>query len=111
MKGSYWWYAAIVAGGVLMAMSCFDKGVTDLDDTRITQPVCSDLPQNDPRVIAGDCRTTREVLDVDERINHPWLFAIGLLVALGGLAGVTGFLKKLGDNDPKPPATLGKPPR
>lgn len=80
-------WLAIIVGGVLAAGSCFDKGITDLDDTRLTTKVCSDYPVGEA---PADCLTTRDVLDTDRAINHPVLFVVGMLLLAAGLAIVTG---------------------
>ena len=87
-------WVLLAVGIIVMAGSCFDRGVTDLDDTRLTQPVCGDLPQNDPRVLNGECRTSREVLDENGGIDHPIIFTIGGLAALFGIAIITGIIWK-----------------
>ena len=77
----------IVFGGAMMAASCFDSGVTDLDDTRVLQPVCSDYP---PGEAPADCVTSREVLDEDRAIDSWPLFLAGLLFLAAGLSILTG---------------------
>lgn len=82
----------LIVGIGIGAAGWFDEGVTDLDDTRILQPVCSDLPQSDPRVIAGDCVTSREVLDADGGVDSPVQVVIGGIIAIVGLCIITGVI-------------------
>lgn len=77
----------IVFGGGMMAASCFDRGVMDLDDTRILTKVCSDYPVGEA---PADCVTSREVLDENDAVDSWPLFIVGLLLLASGLAIITG---------------------
>jgi hypothetical protein len=83
-------WVLIIAGGIAIGASCFDSGVTDLDDTRILQPVCGDLPQGDPRVLSGDCVQSRDVLDTNRAVDSWPVFVLGLVLLAFGLALLTG---------------------
>jgi hypothetical protein len=106
-------FLLLIIGGCIMAGAYFDKGVTDLGDTRLTTPTetdslgnplpyCADLPQNDPRVIADrgrepgqppiGCVRTKEALDKDGGISHPYWFTLGGVIFLIGICIITGII-------------------
>jgi hypothetical protein len=82
-------WVLILVGGVVIAGSCFDKGITDLDDTRLTTKVCSDYEP--PSSAPADCPTSKEVLDQNDAVDHWPLFVAGLLLLMSGLAITTGL--------------------
>jgi hypothetical protein len=80
-------FVLIIIGGVMIAGSCFDRGVMDLDDTRVLTKVCADYPVGEA---PADCVTSRDVLDEDTAVDSWPLFIVGLILLGGGLAVVTG---------------------
>lgn len=111
-RGNYLGMALIAAAVVLGASSWFDFGNDERQDTIVvgtdtihgaipdTIPVCSDLPQNDPRtriidqsprVVHAGCYSSRETMDRDGKLNHPWRLLVAVLLGLAGFSLVTAW--------------------